>query len=150
MDCDIRAYLRRANALRRFIEIAVGAMLVVAGVAKLGQRYDFLANIYQYRLVGSATGIWVATYLPWLECVVGCALVSNTFARGGLVMSCILFAVLLAAKISLLARGMAVPCGCIFRESQEPVTITDAALTGIWLLASFGCLLRASQTGRSR
>jgi len=95
--------------------IAVGVVLLVAGVAKLCQpSWPATAKAF-----GAPARLIPA--LPWVEIVLGALLVSGV----GLPWTALAAAVLLAGFTLLVAvrlrRGDAVPCGCFGETSPAPV-----------------------------
>lgn len=95
--------------------IAVGVVLLVAGVTKLGQpAWPATASAF-----GAPT--WVVPALPWGEVVLGALLVAGigipwtALAAAGLLT---VFAVAVGRRVH---RGDAVPCGCFGETSAQPV-----------------------------
>lgn len=95
--------------------IAVGVVLLVAGVAKLCQP--------AWPATAAAFGApsWMAPALPWAEVVLGALLVAGVglpwtaLAAAGLLTA---FAVAVGLRVR---RGDAVPCGCFGETSPQPV-----------------------------
>ncbi|HVE47844.1 MAG TPA: MauE/DoxX family redox-associated membrane protein [Acidimicrobiales bacterium] len=95
--------------------IAVGVVLLVAGVAKLCQpAWPATAAAF-----GAPAGL--ASVLPWGEVVLGALLVAGI----GLPWTTLVAAALLAAFAVVVAtrvrRGHSVPCGCFGETSPQPV-----------------------------
>lgn len=118
--------------------IAVGLVLLVAGVAKLCQP--------AWPATAAAFGAprWLVPALPWGEVVLGALLVAGI----GLPWTALLAAGLLAAFAVLVGlrvrRGDAVPCGCFGETSPEPVG-RDTVLRNVLLVIL--ALMAAADSG---
>lgn len=94
--------------------LLVGAVLVYAGASKAAApAEEFALVIGNYDLVPMSLALPIAGILPWLEIIVGWALIlgveTNMAAGAALAMT----ATFLAAIGSVLARGIQIPnCGC--------------------------------------
>lgn len=89
-----------------------GGVLVWAGLPKIVSPHLFLEEIYAYELVGPLTGLSIAIVLPWMELVVGVAVILGAFGRSALLLLEMLMIVFIAAQASVLYRGMEVGCAC--------------------------------------
>jgi uncharacterized membrane protein YphA (DoxX/SURF4 family) len=122
--------------VRVLLRLILGGLLISSALPKLQQPYDFLAAVYDYELVGPRIGLFVATLLPWLELVLGIALLAGLCSRGAWALSVMLLSVFTVARVSVLSRGMSIPCGCFGKERGEPIQVSDAVITGLMLLAA--------------
>lgn len=101
------------------VPLTVSGILLFSGVAKLRDPIFFLASIAKYDLVSSWLIGSVGIFVPWLEISVGISLFFRRFSRaaylaaGGL---CLVFGL---AQLSVLFRGLQIPCGC-FGPTSEP------------------------------
>ena len=68
--------------------------------------------IYNYRLVPGALVNALALVMPWVELLVGLALVLGVWRRQAAALAGLLLLVFIAAIGANLARGRAVDCGC--------------------------------------
>jgi hypothetical protein len=139
---DGRTDTHRARLAKRVLLLTT--RLVLAGVflssalAKIREPYDFLSSIYGYRLVGPHTGFLIALILPPMEFTVAVALVGGLFLRGAFTLSLCLFSMFLTAKVTVLSRGMIIPCGC-GTDLTPTINYTDLAGTiGLLAVASIG------------
>jgi uncharacterized membrane protein YphA (DoxX/SURF4 family) len=100
----------------------VGLAFVVAGTTKIVHPATFIADIWSYRLIPEAWAYWVAAFLPWLELVVGAALITSRQRRGArLIAAALLLAFLIAIVVSW-ARGLDIACGCFGGASAGEAT----------------------------
>lgn len=107
--------------------IAVGVVLLVAGVAKVCQpAWPATAKAF-------GAPAWLVPVLPWGEVVLGALLVAGI----GLPWTALVGAALLAAfavAVGLrVRRGDAVPCGCLGETSPQPVG-RDTVLRNVLLV----------------
>lgn len=118
------------------IRFLLGGIFVWSGLAKIRQPYDFLSNVYDYELVGAKLGLLVAVVLPWLEVLVGAALLIGLFAGGGMLGAFFLCALFVGVQSSALARGLTIACGCFSATSAGLISYTTLIRTSLLLLAS--------------
>lgn len=106
---------RFALALR----LCVGTPLVVAGVSKLGNPEDFLANIYAYRFPFPDFLLrTIAMGIPWLEFISGVLIISGGLLFGeACAWAAVLLTAFLLASVSAWARGLEIGCGCFGPET---------------------------------
>ena len=94
------------------VQIGLGAIFVVAALPKVVDPPSFAHMIYNYRLVpGSAVNAF-ALVMPWVEILVGLALILGAWPREASVLAGFLLLVFIAAIGINLLRGHAVDCGC--------------------------------------
>ncbi|MBE2213757.1 MAG: DoxX family protein [Opitutaceae bacterium] len=110
MEPGTRAAMIRSIAwLARGI---VGLALVVAGTTKAIHPATFITDIWSYRLVPEAWAYWIAAFLPWLEIVVGAALITGRQRQGAQAIAAALLLVFLGALLVSWSRGLDIACGC--------------------------------------
>ncbi|MDX6768628.1 MAG: MauE/DoxX family redox-associated membrane protein [Elusimicrobiota bacterium] len=122
--------------------VIVGAILVYAGAAKAaGPTEEFALIISYYQLLPRDMVMTVASFLPWLEVLVGWALLLGVSRRAAATAAGALFGGFLVALLSVLARGIELPnCGC-FGDSVH-FTIPQALLfDSVMLALSWAALL---------
>jgi uncharacterized membrane protein YphA (DoxX/SURF4 family) len=139
------------------LRLIVAVLFIAAGVLKIvdlhytGASHSLveLLSLANYHFNGSATSLFfedvmnfhlvpwdvamvVAVYLPWLELIVGVALLTPWLRLGALAITGTLTLVFLGARGSAWSRGLDISCGCFGRENNAtdfPVVITrDVAL----------------------
>ncbi len=121
--------------VRLILALLVGAIFVYAGVLKVRDPMRLASDISNYALVPWSLGVRVAFYLPWLEIIVGLALIFQRFLSGALALTMALIALFIGATIWARAHGIDVGCGC-FGTASSNLTLT-------WHLVLNGCILAA-------
>ena len=94
------------------VQIALGAIFVVAALPKVLDPPSFAHMIYNYRLVPGAAVNALALVMPWVEILVGLALILGVWPREAAALAGLLLLVFIAAIGLNLVRGHAVDCGC--------------------------------------
>lgn len=116
-----------------------GVVLVVAGIYKVQQPFDFLIAFYKYEIIGPPVGRYIAMGLPYLELTAGLALLSGILTRGAFLLSVILFATFAAVVASVLIRHLQVECFC-FGFTPDDVSVQTLIRDLLLLAASIvGC-----------
>jgi uncharacterized membrane protein YphA (DoxX/SURF4 family) len=94
------------------VQIALGAIFVVAAIPKIADPPSFAHMIYNYRLVPGAAVNAFALVMLWVELLIGLALILGVWPREAAALAGLLLLVFIAAIGINLARGRAVDCGC--------------------------------------
>jgi hypothetical protein len=94
------------------VQIALGAIFVVAALPKVVDPPSFAHMIYNYRLVPGAAVNALALVMPWVEILAGLALILGVWPREAAALAGLLLLVFIAAIGFNLVRGHAVDCGC--------------------------------------
>jgi hypothetical protein len=94
------------------VQIGLGAIFVVAALPKVVDPPSFAHMIYNYRLVPGAAVNALALVMPWVEILVGLALILGVWPREAAALAGLLLLVFIAAIGFNLVRGHAVDCGC--------------------------------------
>ena len=111
--------------LLKLLALALGIILIVYGVQKLGEPSDFLKSIHAYGILPTQPP-WLlnlsAITLPWLEILCGLAMAAGPLRRGAAALSALVLAVFTAAILvrSFQVMGaegtpfleLAFDCGC--------------------------------------
>jgi uncharacterized membrane protein YphA (DoxX/SURF4 family) len=116
-------------ALRLFI----GGLFLRSGFIKLIDPQAFAESTANYLILGERAVMLTALYLPWLEVWTGLALlVFPPLRPAAWSLISLMLLVFTAAKISALARGLDISCGC--GAGDDPITLPDV-LENLLLLA---------------
>ncbi len=127
------------------VQIALGAIFVVAAIPKIADPPSFAHMIYNYRLVPGGVVNLAALWIPWVELLAGLALILGVWKRGAALVIGLLLLVFIAAVGVNLARGHAIDCGC-FDVRDAGKTETERLADMRWvLLRDAGMLLLVGQ-----
>lgn len=118
------------------IRLALGAVMLVAGVMKVLDPEAFSVSVQGYRLVPFVVAAAIATYLPWVEVVVGIALIAGCQVRGAAASVGLMSVVFLVAIGSAWVRGLDIACGCFGSEASGPVAYPWHMLGNVVMLAA--------------
>jgi uncharacterized membrane protein YphA (DoxX/SURF4 family) len=94
--------------------LIVGAVLVYAGATKAaGPAEEFALVIGAYQVLPKDMLLSMAAFLPWVELLLGWALILGAERRAAAAGAGVLFGGFLLALLSVIARGIELPnCGC--------------------------------------
>lgn len=137
---------RTSNILWRIIDLIVGALFIFAGIAKIlnldqliadlqhlrfasafadlgnlsvADPAEFAHDINNFRILPWIVSVALAFYLPWLEIFCGLGLVFRVLYRGALSILIALIVVFTLATIAAKVRGLDITCGCFGHASQH-------------------------------
>jgi len=115
------------------LRLFIGGLFLYSGYIKVIDPHAFAESVANYQLISGRAVTLTALYLPWLEIWTGLALllVPPLRASAWLLITLMLL-VFTAAKISALARGLDISCGC--GTGDDPMTLLDV-LENLLLLA---------------
>jgi len=99
----------------RFI---VGGILIYASVEKIINPTEFAKSIGNYHVLPFGLENIMALVLPWLEFLVGAALIFGIFLRGAAVITMGMMAMFIIAIISAILRGYNIECGCGLKTGE--------------------------------
>ncbi len=100
------------NLFSVIVRLALGGILLWAGLSKMQRPYEFLEAVNRYSLLAPQGVILISALLPWIEVMVGLCLLIGLLTGGALVGCMLLSAVFIVAQSSALWRGLLIPCGC--------------------------------------
>lgn len=93
-------------------QIALGIFFVVAALPKIADPPGFAHMIYNYRLVPGSLVNSMALAMPWLELLLGLALITGIWQRTAASLVAALLVVFTVAIGLNLLRGNPIDCGC--------------------------------------
>jgi len=126
------------------VEVALGAIFVVAAIPKIADPPAFAHMIYNYRMLPGAAVNGLALWLPWVELLTGAALIAGVWRRASAAIVAALLVLFIAAIAFNLGRGHAVDCGCF--DVRSVGKSREALLRDMWwvLARDVGMLLMAA------
>ena len=101
-----------ARNILPLLRIGLAAVFVYAGILKVLDPSQFLADIESYRLLPYLAAVGTALYLPWLEICCGVALLFKRAYSGSLLILAALAGAFAVALGSAWWRGLDISCGC--------------------------------------
>jgi uncharacterized membrane protein YphA (DoxX/SURF4 family) len=125
--------------------VVLGAVLLVAGTAKIIDPQASVAAVRAYELLPDGLATGAGWGLPLVEVVLGVLLLAGIAVRPAALATAVLLAVFVAAVASAAARGLSIDCGCF--GGGGPVSpgqtayvaeiVRDVALLAVaaWLVA---------------
>jgi uncharacterized membrane protein YphA (DoxX/SURF4 family) len=130
----------RHRRVIRLSQIAIGLIFLLAALPKIGDMGSFALQIHNYRVMPVAVENLMAMTLPWIELVIGLALLLGIHARSGAVLSAGLMGVFLIAIGQAVARGLDIDCGCFGTSDATEVgfvkLLEDVGLLIVAVVAS--------------
>jgi uncharacterized membrane protein YphA (DoxX/SURF4 family) len=127
------------------VQIALGAIFIVAALPKIVDPPSFAHMIYNYRIVPGGLINLSALVMPWVEVLAGLALVLGVWVKPARSIVALLLLVFMIAITINLARGNAIDCGC-FDVSAANRT-HEERIKDMWivLIRDAGMLLMVAQ-----
>ena len=111
-----RAMTRRWPVVRPWIStgarLALGAVWIVAGSAKVADLAESVRAVRAYRLLPETVVPLVGAGLPFVEIALGLLLIAGVGTRLGAIVAVVVLAVFVAGIASAWARGLRIECGC--------------------------------------
>jgi uncharacterized membrane protein YphA (DoxX/SURF4 family) len=166
---------RTANVLWRTIDLIVAAMFIFAGIAKilnldqliadlqhlrfptafadlgnlsLADPAEFAHDINNFRILPWIISVALAFYLPWLEILCGLGLLFRVLYRGALSILAALIVVFTLATIAAKVRGLDITCGCFGHASQH-WSLPAHLMTNLSILAALVVLWFSSRSTKA-
>ncbi len=94
------------------VQLALGAIFIVASLPKIADPPSFAHMIYNYRILPAGLINFSSLAMPWVELLCGIALVLGVWKRAALGIITLMLVVFIVAISFNLARGNAIDCGC--------------------------------------
>jgi uncharacterized membrane protein YphA (DoxX/SURF4 family) len=92
--------------------LLIGGMYIVASFYKIIEPGSFAKSIWQYHMVPSSLINLMALILPWLEALIGLAIIFGLAYRGAIWWANLLLVVFIVALSATIVRGIDIDCGC--------------------------------------
>jgi hypothetical protein len=129
------------------LRIGLGCVLLWSSLPKLQQPYDFLARIYEHKLVPASLGMLAAMVIPWFELFLAVGLLGGVFLGGSLLATAGLMAFFIYVQMSAIHRKLSLSCGCFGSNaaSISYVTVTRTAALMLAAAIAYGIYLLRSR-----
>lgn len=118
----------------------VGAVFVIAALAKIGGLEAFALQVHNFRMMPMALENLVAMTFPWVELVAGLSLILGIRGRSGAFVAAAMMAAFVVAVAVAMARGLDIECGCFGTADATRVGVgkllQNLGLLAISLVAS--------------
>jgi len=102
----------------RAIQILLGLLFIYASLDKIWNPALFAKAISNYRIVPLPLLHISAIILPWLEMIIGLALIVNRYERAAYTIVGGLLLIFVMAILSAMARGLDFNCGCFKMDAE--------------------------------
>ena len=112
-----------AEKISLCFRMILGIIFFYAGLIKVMDPQGFALVVYNYHILPGFLINLTALILPWIEVIVGAALILGILVPGASLIVSSLLIVFLCAIAAALIRGLDVSCGC-FNTSQDADPLT--------------------------
>lgn len=132
-----KAEIRLDPGLGLAARLIVGIIFIASGTLKAAAPpEEFAVVIESYRIIHSQEAIlFMATFLPWLEAIIGFSLAFGFYTRAAAVSAGAMLLTFIAALLLTKLRGLELPnCGCFgfgFHPSTWHAVIMDTLLCAV-------------------
>ncbi|WP_109471466.1 MauE/DoxX family redox-associated membrane protein [Ornithinimicrobium cavernae] len=116
---------RWADLLGLVCRLALGGVLLVAGLLKVGDPTGSIQSVVAYRLFDYRVSEMIGLMLPVVEIALGLLLIVGLLTRWSAAVGAVLMLVFIAGIASAWARGLSIDCGCF--GTGGPVDPSDTA-----------------------
>ena len=156
---DTLSSARPTRVITLLSRLFLGGIFVYASADKILHPVSFAEIVYNYQILPDVLVNLTALLLPWIELLIGLALILGFWPAGAIVISNLLLLIFFSALLFNLVRGLDIDCGCFTSSmgssSGDPMVwylFRDGffLLVGVFLFLSFffGARLRNSSPGK--
>lgn len=109
-----------------FLRLGLGAIFVVASIAKIQDIDKFISTINSYGILSGGLATLYGYVVPWIELFIGCSLILGVFIRFSAIISFLLTISFMVASSYALVNDVGGPCGCFgqFLSMNHQVSLT--------------------------
>lgn len=127
------------------VQIALGAIFLVAALPKIADPPSFAHMIYNYRILPGGLINISALTMPWVELLAGLALILGVWVRPARWIITLLLVTFMIAITINLGRGNAIDCGCFDLSAADRTY--EERIRDMWivLIRDAGMLLMVAQ-----
>lgn len=143
--------MRAIHMLAIVTRLLLGGVFLASSVPKIAVPDRFFTNVMEYGWTGPAAAAAVTLVLPWLELLLGLALLAGVLLPGAFSLSALLLAAFIGLQAWAVATGLESDCGCFaLAEDAGKVRWLTVGRTGLlFVVAVSGCWV-TSHTDRAR
>ncbi|MFZ7125344.1 MAG: MauE/DoxX family redox-associated membrane protein [Desulfobacterales bacterium] len=130
--------------VRAGLRVLFGVVFVTASIDKIANPAAFAEVIFNYQILPDAWVNLAAIGLPWLELVIGLAVIAGIWLPGALLWGNLLLAAFIGVLVFNISRGLNIDCGCFHAAAGDAdpaemwwTVIRDAALLSVGLYLSW-------------
>lgn len=109
----------RSPWLHRAVGLVLGGIFLYAAHDKILNPQSLVTIIWGYRILPPGPINLVAIYMPWLEALIGLALVTGVKRQAAAIWATALLSLFTAALLINAIRGFNVACGCFSTSAQD-------------------------------
>ena len=132
-------YLNQCSIFFLAVRMALGAILIVAGIGKLLHPAKFVAGVVEYKILPQLFAIWYGRLLPFVELGTGLFLLLGIFTQMIALITTLMFLSFMMAVGINLKRKREMPCFCFGADATDKMGWHTLARIGTLLL--FGAIL---------
>lgn len=146
------SYSKRERAAAWILRLAIGAVFVYAAYRKLTEPWILFATAIEgYRVVSGWAAVAVARVLPWVELLLGAALIAGVRLKWTAAAAALLMSGFIGLMLYAYLRGMDIACGCFGSTEQlGSATLARDGLLWVAALGLFGLAVRLEEPSASR
>lgn len=122
------------------VRVLVGGYVMFAAVPKIADPLAFATSIGHYELLPSAAVNAFALVIPWLEVLVGTALVLGLRLRTSAILTGVLILVFTTAVAWAVLHNLQIDCGCFGSQGGEDVSWSKV-LKNLAMVAGCGLIV---------
>jgi len=100
------------------IRLFLGGLFIYTSLDKITDPQSFSRDIENYHIIPFGLENSMAVILPWLELLIGLALISGCLVDGAALVSMSLLVMFIVAIGSAILRGYNIECGCGLKEGE--------------------------------
>ena len=120
--------------------LLIGALFLYAALPDILDTMGFASSIYNYKLFPPSIIGMSTAFVPWIEVLVGLALVSGVKVRGASLLISLLVVVFISLAAISAIRGLDIDCGCfsgVERKANWLAIFEELVLLGCALFIFF-------------
>ncbi|MGC4068246.1 MAG: MauE/DoxX family redox-associated membrane protein [Polyangiaceae bacterium] len=119
------------------LRLYLGGVFLVASLHKIAHPATFALDVATYQFLPLAVVNLFALTVPWIELLIGVALILGFRARAAALVCALLMVAFMIALGSALARGLDLSCGCFASQAtarHDPISYRTMLRDAAWLL----------------